>query len=746
MINFPIAPALNDQYTEGDRTWKCVKIAPGAMWDIVPVGTADAEAAGASALLAKDWATKTSGEVVAGQGYGAKFYSDLAATTLANKAENADLADTTLAAKGAGRIGFSFVLAYAAGTLGAYVKSLVTLTGLATAATVAIGGYTANEAQDTLDYAKTLQSYTALRAYTGRALGVRITTFGVAGSFKLDAADTTSADDGGTIIVDASSRRWKRLFSSDVDISWFAPVADGVSSDTAAISGAVAASNLVGARVLLKNAATYLCGRLAFSRIYLSCNGAATIKAAPGSTVAGQAYVATADFYGNGITIDGANAIDRAIEATGFLDMRGGGCKNVVGTSAVQASLIYAKPTCTVFRVDQCAFSGVSGVENGTEGDISGADCGLYIETTAPFKIANSTFTNIGGWEDGDCIRVQLAADATLNWAAANGASIEGNSFPEIKKRAIKLQASFVSIRRNYITSTSIDALLCPYAGIELFGSYNTIADNFVDIERAVGCIIDNGNSNKIIDGNFISLAKSGVQLTARGAGTAAIRYISAIAGRCHGNDVKSKGVYGWFLSNAQKCVVSRNEHIVDANPAAYVAVYGSGGGYNIVSENTLSGTVANKIRYAVEWDNSVYNSTINNKFDNVANSGIRYFGTSAGCNNSGNSYPSGVANVVDYTGINATSAQSIRDLETNVITAVDPPSIAAGGQYTQDIAFQNAGAGTKVVINPTTALEAGLSYFAYGISAGTVRLFIQNGTAGAIDPASRSWTMKLAA
>ncbi len=626
------------------------------------------------------------------------------------------------------------------------MATYVTREDLAAPATLAAYGYDAEEAQSIFDNALPLQNYVALRAYTGRSIGVRITLAGIAGMFQRDASDTTSIDNGGTIIVDASNRRWKRSFSGDVDIAWFAATGDGVALDTAAVIGAIGAANLVGSRVRLKNSATYLCGRLTFSRIYLACDGSATIKAAPGSTVAGQAFVATSNLCVNGVIFDGANVVDRVMEATGFFDMRGAGVKNAVGTSAAQASLIYAKPTCVIFRVDQCSFSGVSGVENGTEGDTSGADCGLYVETTAPFAITNSNFSNIGGWEDGDCIRVQLAGDAALNWAAANGALIEGNSFLEIKKRAVKLQASFVTIRRNYITCTATDELQCPYAGIEMFGSYNTLAGNNIDIERAVGCVIDNGNSNKIVDGNFITLAKSGAQLTARGAGTAAIRYIGAVAGRCHGNDVKSKGVYGWFLSNATRCVITANEHIVDANPAAYVVVYGSGGGYNTVSENTLSGVPANKVRYAVEWDNSIYNSTINNKFENVANSGIRYFGSSAGCTNSGNSYPSSVANVADYTGINPVSAQSIRDLETNIVAIVNPPSIVAGGQYTQDIPFQNASPGTKVVINPTTALEAGLFYFAYGISAGAVRLFIQNGTSAAVEPASRSWVMKLAA
>lgn len=257
MINFPINPTLGQQHTSGGRTWECSQVGPPAVWDQVPIGTSDVNAAGASALLAKDWATKTDGEVVVGQGRGAKYYSDLAASTLANKAENADLSDTAAASKGAGRIGFTFALAYAAGTLGAYVKSLVTAAGLAAASTVAIGGYSIAETQNSLDFAKTLQDYTALRAYTAnRALGIRITTAGIAGDFQLDPTDTTTADNGGTVIVDAGLRRWKRMFVGDVNVQWFGALGAGA-DESSAVVAALAAHNRVtiprGVTVVAKN-------------------------------------------------------------------------------------------------------------------------------------------------------------------------------------------------------------------------------------------------------------------------------------------------------------------------------------------------------------------------------------------------------------------------------------------------------------------------------------------------------------
>lgn len=89
-------------------------------------------------------------------------------------------------------------------------------------------GYDGETVQDVLDGAKSLQDYAALRAYTGRASRFYITGLpgtakpaGIAGVFQYDPTDTTSSDNGGTIIVGADGRRWKRDFTGAVNVCWF---------------------------------------------------------------------------------------------------------------------------------------------------------------------------------------------------------------------------------------------------------------------------------------------------------------------------------------------------------------------------------------------------------------------------------------------------------------------------------------------------------------------------------------------
>ena len=58
-----------------------------------------------------------------------------------------------------------------------------------------------------MDTVRPIANYSALRSYTGRAKAVRITDSVFAGLFILDAADTTTADNGGTVIVGGSGRQ-----------------------------------------------------------------------------------------------------------------------------------------------------------------------------------------------------------------------------------------------------------------------------------------------------------------------------------------------------------------------------------------------------------------------------------------------------------------------------------------------------------------------------------------------------------
>jgi hypothetical protein len=56
------------------------------------------------------------------------------------------------------------------------------------------------------------------------------------GSFWLNATDTTSSDNGGTIIVDAAGNRWYRQGRDQfINVKWFGATGNGGTDDTAAM-------------------------------------------------------------------------------------------------------------------------------------------------------------------------------------------------------------------------------------------------------------------------------------------------------------------------------------------------------------------------------------------------------------------------------------------------------------------------------------------------------------------------------
>lgn len=83
-------------------------------------------------------------------------------------------------------------------------------------------------------------TYSGIRAYTGSSLKIhclgRVHAFdGASGDFHIDATDTSSADNDGTILIDAVGRRWKRQFAGDYQWQWWGVTGDGVTDDYLAI-------------------------------------------------------------------------------------------------------------------------------------------------------------------------------------------------------------------------------------------------------------------------------------------------------------------------------------------------------------------------------------------------------------------------------------------------------------------------------------------------------------------------------
>ncbi|HCR3763788.1 TPA: hypothetical protein ON711_000901 [Citrobacter freundii] len=80
-------------------------------------------------------------------------------------------------------------------------------------------------------------NYADIRSYIGggnkiQCYGRTAISDGGSGVFVRDDADTNTADNGGTVLVDAAGRRWKRVFSDDVQLLWFCEKGNGVADYT----------------------------------------------------------------------------------------------------------------------------------------------------------------------------------------------------------------------------------------------------------------------------------------------------------------------------------------------------------------------------------------------------------------------------------------------------------------------------------------------------------------------------------
>lgn len=102
--------------------------------------------------------------------------------------------------------------------------------------------------------------YPTLRSLTAPYSSVYVTGYagssapsGIAGLFVLDSSDTSTADNGGTVIVDAVGRRWKRAYSGDLYVQWFGITQTATAAANASIMQSLLNSLTSGGTVVFPN-------------------------------------------------------------------------------------------------------------------------------------------------------------------------------------------------------------------------------------------------------------------------------------------------------------------------------------------------------------------------------------------------------------------------------------------------------------------------------------------------------------
>lgn len=100
-------------------------------------------------------------------------------------------------------------------------------------------------------YAAAIASIAALRANTATPVSYYVAGYHAAqdggeGTFAYVASDTSSADNGGTIIVDANGHRWYRMYNKQpLNLCWFGGFINSATDSSAALVAALAAGNAI---------------------------------------------------------------------------------------------------------------------------------------------------------------------------------------------------------------------------------------------------------------------------------------------------------------------------------------------------------------------------------------------------------------------------------------------------------------------------------------------------------------------
>ncbi|WP_321798079.1 glycosyl hydrolase family 28-related protein [Caballeronia sp. J97] len=179
-----------------------------------------------------------------------------------------------------------------------------------------------------------IQGYATLRQYAGTLTRLLVSQHPAGhrasdvACYRLDPDDASSPDNGGTVIVSKSGKRWKRVFEGDIYARWFGAQGDGITDDADAINRAVAfagschASTGRSQRVVLDNGTFRIAA--ASGTLAIPCHDDGRTRSAKDKRLAPEPASRQAYCVGvwPGVRVCGVNAVVKGAYRYGMADAR----------------------------------------------------------------------------------------------------------------------------------------------------------------------------------------------------------------------------------------------------------------------------------------------------------------------------------------------------------------------------------------------------------------------------------------
>jgi hypothetical protein len=373
---------------------------------------------------------------------------------------------------------------------------------------------------------------------------------------------------------------------------------------------------------------------------------------------------------------------------------------------------------------------------------------GIYASSIAGshhILVDNITIHDIIGYLDAEAIHFQ-----TLNVAPYDSmySVIKNCTIYNFHKRAIKMQASDVVIKNNFIYNdlgNVSDEITNdnPRLGISNFGSRNIIDGNIISLKMATyGIYIETGSVDTVVTNNKIYVETT---FTASKCRDSAIRgiYIAECENICILNNTINATV-GIGLTGVNTFSISNNYiYCWGIGIFIYSPTYIGDAAYNgLITNNRFETTLEWGKAIAVTGDANTI-GIYNNNFIDV---GYAISGSNT-CIIDTDLMDQTYGNVnYEYLEINQDLADRLNQRINGITEEIiwDPGNIVDGDRLiSPDITVLCANVGDVVLIYPGTS-QNGLLVYGYVASPETIKIVLQNNTGGSIDLPSSTWKVSI--